>query len=471
MAVSGGGDMTGEQSTGADGRDLRSRVRKFATDGLTRRTFLVLGGTAAAGAIVESAMGNAADLIDGDVNGTILPGFPSYIATLRRPEDQCVLTLAFYNLRPRYSRTDPVLEVIDDEAPSYFAVAFGALDASAPQHVVEEAFPLTGSELTTQPNAPTPPPTSKAIAPPPIDARIAGTSRLVFHVPNSAVAPAADNPIVLDADHLLNWVALRLSVVRNALPPVSYGQMLLDPPNGGVGPPVPPAPTQTAIELPYGIVLSPPAVPVYGDVVREFTPTTVFVNATQPVQHGAWTELWHTRLAARVLRTIGQLSAPAIDETSREFRTVRGIWCTDDAFAADLEANAVEPSPNPARPPFKTSALRYADRYDIVRLSGDFTPSTGFNGGPGGGPFNRTGTNDRGKAVTTPFVPQPAAVDNLMLSSLGGWLDCNAHWDLPHKSGSGVYNSSLLSWRHRTVQGRDCYVRVVRKGLDRKSVV
>ena len=61
-------------------------------------------------------------------------------------------------------------------------------------------------------------------------------------------------------------------------------------------------------------------------------------------------------------------------------------------------------------------------------------------------------------------MPQPATVDNLMLTALGGWLDCDAHWDLPASSKSKHFNSSLLSWRHRAVQGRDTYVRVVRKG-------
>ena len=50
-----------------------------------------------------------------------------------------------------------------------------------------------------------------------------------------------------------------------------------------------------------------------------------------------------------------------------------------------------------------------------------------------------------------------------MLSSLGGWLESDAHWNLPLAEKG--YNSSLLQWRHRAAQGRDNYVRVVRKGF------
>src|SRR5205823_168440 len=74
-------------------------------------------------------------------------------------------------------------------------------------------------------------------------------------------------------------------------------------------------------------------------------------------------------------------------------------------------------------PPF-TSALRYVDRYDIVRLSGDFTPSSS------GGPYKRGATRS-----SPGYLPSPATVDRLMLTSLGGWLDSQAHWDLPHKTG------------------------------------
>src|SRR4051794_31324108 len=109
--------MTDDASAADDKRSLVGRVKKFATDGLTRRTFLVLGGTAAAGAIVESAFGNALDAGPEAGAESLIAGAPDFIATLRRPEDQCVLTLAFYNLRPLYSNAAPVIEVIDNDQP------------------------------------------------------------------------------------------------------------------------------------------------------------------------------------------------------------------------------------------------------------------------------------------------------------------------------------------------------------------
>ena len=168
--------------------------------------------------------------------------------------------------------------------------------------------------------------------------------------------------------------------------------------------------------------------------------------------------MWHTRLAVGSLVIENGVSVQEIDEAATDL-TVRAVWATDPTFAHDVATNTLSPE---TLVPF-TSSLRYADRYDIVRLTSDFTPAGA------GGPFGRSGTSDSGTALASRFIPSPATVERLVLTALGGWLDVDAHWDLPHAtSGAGKppkYNSSLLSWRHRAVQGRDAYVRVVRKGF------
>jgi hypothetical protein len=437
-----------------------------AGGGASRRSFLALGGAAAGAAAYSQVLGPLAEptaaLVSPDA---VNPFLADYTLNVRRPSDQCVLILAFWNMKPDFTKSPPVFKRIDSSKPNYLIVTFGAFEAWTPQHMTEHAFPLKGGHLaaSAQAHAPTPKPTTSAVSSPPVGARLAGSSRLAFVVPNSAIAPAATHPLTLDTTTLLNWVGLTLSVAPNAVAPFGPLGALQRGPAGLTRPKLPGI-HQTSIEMPYGLIISPPAYLDAGLFHGPFTGTSVFVNATDPVTHNGWTELWHTRLAAKHLVTVGRLGALEVDEKARELRTIRALWCTDPRFADDVKKNHVEPTDS--RPPFRSS-LDYADRYDIVRLSSDFT------GAHLGGPYHRVGTSQSGVALPNSFVPSPATVDRLMLTALGGWLDCEAHWDLPHhvrkKKGKKYvepvqYNSSLLAWRHRAVQGRDCYVRVVRKG-------
>ncbi|MEI5103774.1 hypothetical protein RB200_41465 [Streptomyces sp. PmtG] len=56
------------------------------------------------------------------------------------------------------------------------------------------------------------------------------------------------------------------------------------------------------------------------------------------------------------------------------------------------------------------------------------------------------------------FQPTPLTGDNLMLSTLGGWLDSQGRWDRP------PLGFDVTQWRHRAALGRDHYVRVMYKG-------
>lgn len=439
--------------------------------GATRRSFLATGSAAVGGSIVAAAMHRKApEVLDTfadklapasvteDVLGTTI--------VVRRPKDQCYVTLAYFNCAVDYSTSPPTLVKKLNQIGCSLSVTFGDFDHQTPMHVTEEAFPLVASHLDgsaqkpEHPNAsnnPTVPVPSPGDGPtdvdaPPVKAKYGGGSRLMFNLPEDRL------PLPIDTASLLNFVGLPLIVHPNAVPP--FAPRTSDSPvPPGIGAPSDPA-GYTAIELPYNLIISPPTTPIFSPEGTIGGIATVFVNAVDPVTSPAgWTELWHTRLAARVLSSGGTDIHLVVNETNRELRTIRAIWCNDEPFAGDDGDLANNVSDNNIAddndPGFRTS-LTYDDRYDIVRLSSDFTPDSH------GGPFRRKKSTDPRLAFG--YVPQPATVDNLMLTALGGWLDCDAHWDLPASTKSGHFNTSLLSWRHRAVQGRDTYVRVVRKG-------
>ena len=254
---------------------------------------------------------------------------------------------------------------------------------------------------------------------------------------------------------------LHLSVVPQAVPPlISVGQA----PHVNHKTAAPPSVTQTAIEMPYNLLISPPKVAATGVALPPaITPYNVFVNATEPVTAGEWSEIWHTRMAVThsifIDGLLGNADAGAAkaakpdivvgtfvtvtDETTRDLMTVRAVWALDSGFTSKYRSNVTEPGGDvPDDPSISHPSLRFADRYDIVRLSSDFTPASG------GGPLGRHPSGQ------PPFIPSPATVDRLILSSLGGWLQADAHWDLQVIARGADYNSSLLSWRHRAAQGR-----------------
>ena len=184
-----------------------------------------------------------------------------------------------------------------------------------------------------------------------------------------------------------------------------------------------PAPQHTALELPWRIILS-------------------------PNRHGAWfhssevvesdvtghTELWHTRLGAR--RGDGTL----VDGPD-PLRTVRAIWSTDlDDPPVTPDWGKEVPTPDQGSGnPFRAS-LDGFDRHNVVHLSSNFRL--------------------REEASSFGYKPEPVDIDNLMLSSLGGWLDSRGAWEeATMPKGLGVEE-----WRHRATLGRDHYVRVVYAG-------
>jgi hypothetical protein len=294
---------------------------------------------------------------------------PEFAVALLRHDDLLSLEFSFTNL---------ALEGGGGQAPRLARIS-AAADAlltarfNAPQNIVEQAFP----------EVPPPLPAS-----PPVAALAAEPSRLVFKLGVGA------NTVPYDLAGLLRWVSYDLNVARAAALP--------DPPPQPVnGPsPTPPQPTETAIEAPWGLFLSPNA-------------TAGWANATEAVTHGTQTELWHTRLGVK--RILG--GVPVVDEQLAATRTVRALW------SPDYRAG---PPPGDTSPFLMSLTSTWRD--EIVVRSSDFS--------------------------NPQLPPKAVAVDRLMLSSLGAWIDLDGRW--PRNS-----EFPIVEWRHRAAMGRDNYVKVV----------
>lgn len=175
-----------------------------------------------------------------------------------------------------------------------------------------------------------------------------------------------------------------------------------------------PGDLETALEVPWRLVVSPSA--EHG----------AFRHAVEPVvapDDPSRTELWRTTLTTRVVDDDGVLLGH--DESAAQ-RVVRAVWARD-----------LEPETPPQ--PF-LSSLDGPTRRAIVRMT----------------------------AQTSEGVePQPLQVRRLALSSLGAWVDWRADWgdtweDYPRGRGTPP---PLESYTHQAAMGRDTYVRVTQPGF------
>ncbi|MEP7705385.1 hypothetical protein [Paraglaciecola sp. 25GB23A] len=168
----------------------------------------------------------------------------------------------------------------------------------------------------------------------------------------------------------------------------------------------------TAIELPYRLIISP-------------LENSRWRHLTQPSVHHQHTELWHTRLTRKI--NLGKNKASPI----------RAIWSPDYKLP-DILAAANNNPPLPFR-----MSLDGIDREMLVKLMAGFTEKQASD-----------------KANPPDYKPTPSSAERLILSSMGGLLDAEGNWDyrtLPAAVG-------LEQWRYLTSLGRDQYVRVVYRG-------
>ncbi len=225
-------------------------------------------------------------------------------------------------------------------------------------------------------------------------------------------APAAAQPLVMPAT--LSALALSTTIQSISASAAAAAKYLTVPR------PRKPGDRETALELPFRLVLSPNA-------QARFTHSAL-PSAFAPTGH---TALWCTRLAEAHEADTG-IHQP-LDEP------IRAIWArggpeSDHSLFTDHWPAVPTPPEHDNKPPgpkLFLQTLDDADRYNIAQLSGNFALSGGLH----------------------------EAIDcqRLMLSSLGGWLDVRGNWRVP--PGLGVEQ-----WVHHAAQARDHYVRVIYKG-------
>lgn len=381
---------------------------------IDRRRFLQLGtaGAVAAARPVLAAGGVVAASETSPTAGPTARSAPSFSTVVRRRDDQLRLRFDFWNLQLQTSGRPIVVRQPGRPTP-YVVVTF------LPQHVMEEAYYAkspTADDDTIAPPKPDPLTPTNGKPPPavPVDSRLAGVSRLAFRIPDAAL------PIPYTVAGLLTWDAWIPSVVPAA-----------EAVRSGVRVPGLRAPkaTETAIEAPWWLILSPHR-------------GTGWAHSARAVTHNGRTELWHTRLG-------GRPDGGVVDEADRVRKTVRAVWARDPGFAGYVDS-VIGPDPappdgedfgtSPVGMPFRTS-MSPRDRYDLVVSTADHA-------------------NVKSGSL---YVPKPAQVEQLMLSSAGAWMDLAGSW----RTGSGVSASgnSLESWRHIATGGRDQYVRIVRSGF------
>src|SRR5690606_10996640 len=138
-------------------------------------------------------------------------------------------------------------------------------------------------------------------------------------------------------------------------------------------------------------------------------------------------ELWHSRLGILVQGRVTE--APTLQ------RAVRAIWTRDyeQPWGVPYMAQPTStiPTLDPSPPEFSATSLIPDNRHKIVQQS----------------------TN----SLDWSYEPRPIKTEQLMLSSLGGWLKARGHW------GQNA-PTDLVSWDHHASMGRDYFVKVVTKG-------
>lgn len=400
------------------GADEREGATSDPLRPVSRRQFLQVGGAGAVAAhrtAVGPTVGGVLDVIAGSPTAPVPPPSPTFTKVVRRRGDQLRLTFEFWNLKLDKSGPTARLVRVSATKDAYVVVRF------LPQHVMEQSF-YEDAQLAYQFPAPPGEPDpagSEPLLAPPVGSRIAGSSRLAFLIPPSITS------IPYTRTSLLAWDAWSLAVVQQA-----RASAAIEPIRGPItwSKLTTPGPTRTALELPWWLMLSPHR-------------QTGWVHAPGEVEHDGRVELWHTRMG-------GKPAGGDVDEDDEARMTVRAVWARDPKFSTWLNNPALPNPPDgedfqPTHPigmPFRTS-LSPRDRYDLVVSSADFRHQRSEPG----------------------YTPLPAHVDQLMLSSMGAWLDLRGEWRA--EPGTSTSGRSLQAWRHIATMGRDHYVRIVRSGF------
>jgi len=316
---------------------------------------------------------------------------------ITRPDDLLRLRVEGRNLRVDRPVGGSAAIVVDDAAePAFLTFHF------APQAIAESAY-YEAAIFTPESDAPIaqPPPTTIETpgASGAVPVRMAQGSRLVFKL-------NAGTRLPFTIEGLLDWAGLDLSV--NGIAAIGPDPK---PSDIGSAPAIArPSDTETALELPYKLIVSP-------------TQDVSWAHRREPFTSRGRTELWHTRLQ------LGR-QAPA-ELTPLTPAPLRAIWSDDYSSPAGL-------APGDDDPDLKRAAMTPNDRRQLVVKTSAFHGYEGEATLSLGGPLGLGPKPVFGRALEItfwqPYVPQPFYAEQLMLSSLGGWLRSHGNWPVVRKA-------------------------------------
>ncbi len=321
---------------------------------------------------------------------------PDELGPLRivRPDDLLNVTVELTNLRVSADRR--FLERIDPVAPAWLAFVL------PPQHLSEQAFMEYKDHV-------------ELAAQPPVGYVAAGPSRLVFALPGDT------ERWPLNVAGLLAWDQLTPRLAGNALPPdATTGPAL-----------VAPASDETALEVPYRLLLSPDS-------------RARWWHRTEPFKAGERYEVWHS-----VLRPDGTPEGPGTRGRPVPVRAI-GFRNVGNSFTASLSTE---------------------DLGDLVTLSGDFG-----NHAKSPAKLGLTLREWVDSLVAAglwgrPIVPEPLQADHFAVGPLGAHVRMHGLFDFPAENQDpallqqlGVKTPSLQQYEHILGAGRDQWVKVVHRG-------
>ena len=358
-------------ATGSNGSEKTARQGPAGESAAgIRRRELLIGGGAVAGAALIARFERDAELLERLLGST--GEAPSFTASMLRPEDMLAFDLEFFNASLQLSKGGvPFVFPASGSRELIMVAVFG------PQAVAEEPFNATESYPG-----------------PPIPAQLGGPSRIAFAIRGS---------MPVDDEALLDWVTLKTEPSKKMLL-VPTARSAKERKKGKPSPRQPER-TETAIEAPYRMTLSPA---LNGDG-EQFWRHRAF-----PLADDQRTELWHTRLV-----NLSELNGEETPDSE-----IRATWTP----GWNKDASKTE---NVAPEPFKTRPMTLTPRRrsEIVSLSSDF------------------------KALD----PTPGRARLLTLSALGSSYDLR--FDFPDTK-----NFNVTHWSDRGTLGREHYAKVVERG-------
>lgn len=195
--------------------------------------------------------------------------------------------------------------------------------------------------------------------------------------------------------------------------------------------PYPVGEMETSIEVPYRLFLSPNQFAAWKQEAK---------LKNRPDLQGSTLstyELWHTRLMSTNCQ--GRIDTSG---ATKPIKTVRALWGTDingewsDKPERDMSPDGIGMTDSVGLNKFITS-LYNDDRHCIVHQTSNFSIAG--------------------------FTPKPVQVNNLMLSTLGAWLDASVAFKRPELK-NVLSDLNMLKWKHVATLARDHYVEVVYAG-------